>query len=207
MKAFLATLLLLLTARNGSCGCIAVLWQVAGRTVLVIGPQHKILKHDSKATRGSKTGKIWHGRKKKTGSEGHEKEEQRRRRRKNGGFPVPAAWRRRLRIIRSKDEATPFTACCWGFYFLVETRLPRGLLKKKSLDGSPRLDKYSLGRHVHEDEKERAGSKRRRRRRNGSHQGSTPEARGGVEPPTVRFGIERATPCATGLGTCRHSPS
>ena len=37
---------------------------MAGRTVLVIGHQHKILKHDSKATRGSKTGKIWHGRKK-----------------------------------------------------------------------------------------------------------------------------------------------
>ena len=29
----------------------------------------------------------------------------------------PAAWRKRLRIIRSKDEATPFTACRWGFFF------------------------------------------------------------------------------------------
>ena len=120
----------------------------------------------------------------------------------------PAAWRKRLRIIRSKDEATPFTACRWGFYFLVETRLPWGLLEKRSLDSSPRLDKYSLGRHVHEDEKDRSGSKRRRRRRrNSSHRGSTPEARGGVEPPTFRFGIERATPCATGLGACKHSPS
>ena len=44
----------------------------------------------------------------------------------------PAAWRKRLRIIRSKDKATPFTACRWGFFFfLVEPRLPWGLLKKK----------------------------------------------------------------------------
>ena len=39
----------------------------------------------------------------------------------------PAAWRKRLRIILSKDEATPLTACRWGFYFLGETRLPGGL--------------------------------------------------------------------------------
>ena len=53
------------------------------------------------------------------------------RRRKMVDSQPPAAWRKRLRIIRSKDEATPFTACRWGFFFLVETRLPWGLLKKK----------------------------------------------------------------------------
>ena len=59
-----------------------------------------------------------------------------------------------------------------------------------------------LDRAAKEEEKERRKKRRRRRRRrrrNGSQQGSTPEARGGVEPPTFRFGIERATPCATGL--------
>lgn len=56
-------------------------------------------------------------------------------------------------VLSVKDGAYPFTPCRWGFYFLVDTRLPWGLLKKKSLDSSPRLDKYSLGRHVHEDEK------------------------------------------------------
>ena len=101
-------------------------------------------------------------------------------------------------------EPSPSLLVAGAFnFFLVETRLSWGHLKKKSLDSSPRLDKYSLGRHVHEDEKERSGSKRRR---NSSHQGSTPEARGGVEPPTFRFGIERATPCATRLATCKHSP-
>ena len=53
------------------------------------------------------------------------------RRRKMVDSQPPAAWRKRLRIIRSKEEATPFTACHWGFYFLVETRLLWGLLKKK----------------------------------------------------------------------------
>ena len=29
------------------------------------------------------------------------------------------------------EGATPFTHCRWGFYFLVDTSLPRGLLKKR----------------------------------------------------------------------------
>ena len=65
--------------------------------------------------------------------------------------------------------------------------------------------KEKIGQQKKKKKKERKKEKKRRRRRNGSQQGSTPEARGGVEPPTFRFEIERATPCATGLGTCKQS--